>query len=203
VGGAATGIDTALLEVLQQQRLILSALQGIASGRAAQSPPAGSGSVVQAIRTPDEMLQVLLAALKRGQIDRWYARQTMPVPAGTTQEMVMGLPGPDLVGLVVGQHVMQVSPSLASVLVTHVDDRNPIPLIEDAPANGPIGLLGAFIRPVAVEIKHIVQGDPNEDVLFTMQLQGVLMKRAYWSKTFQPMLQAWYEGIASAYGALA
>ncbi len=192
MGGVAR--DVALLDLLQEQRQVTSLLRQIANGGVTPA------SVVQSIRTTDEMLQVLLAALKRGQIDRWFSRQTMAVPAGTTQTMTMPLPQQGFVGLVVGEHLMQVSPSLSTVLVTHIDDRSASPLIDKAPANGPIGLLGAFIRPVQSEIVHIVQGDANEDVVFTMQLQGVLMAQTYWSNTFQPMLQSWYTALTKTYG---
>lgn len=204
MGGVAR--DVALLDLLQEQRQTNALLRQVASGGVATAGTgaASSGALslaqtLAALRTPGEVFQVLMAAGRRGDVDPLYARTVHQAPAGTQQTFVDPVPK-GMVAYVVGVHRMQVTPDLAKATITHFDDNNPAPIINQAAGLGPVELVGPFFRPVRYNVTHVVRGDPDLDVEFIDEIQGVLIKTEVVARTIEPMLAQWYNAIRQAFG---
>lgn len=203
--GGALGRDVALLDLLaaqQQTNALLQAMvstqqQTSASVQTTSSKPSTS-ETLEALRAPDDILEVLMAAQLRGEVDPFFQRMLMMVPAGTQQSMLMEIPQGKL-GYIVGVHRMQLTPDLTQAQITHIDDDSATPLVDAVSGIGNVSVAGPFFRPVRYSITHIVRGDPDLDVQFVAQMQGVYMSDQLAQQTLAPMWRGWYAAMRAAW----
>lgn len=155
--------------------------------------PSGSGKGVQGIGrvnfplTFTNFLETVLAADVSG-VTPFYDRSITVVKAGTTSELIGHIPQGNI-GSLVYKHTMDVSVHTNEFLMTHITDNNP-PLINQAPMNSTLSVLGVFLGPVENKITHILTNNDSVDITFMEELQAVVMDQHFVREVFNPLMRA-------------
>lgn len=135
----------------------------------------------------ENLLTTLVSGGAEG-VSPFYDRGTVLVSGGTINYLIGEIPPGDS-GSIVYVHTMWTDYYTPNLLLTHQSDNDP-PIIAGAPLNAPIVLVGAFLRPVQTKITHILVNNDTRDILFTDDVQAVIMTTDYMRSVFNPLMKA-------------
>jgi len=174
-----------------------------------QPPPPGGGAptgspspatltlaqALAAIRAPDTILEVMLAAQETGYVQDWFHRLQSDVPAGTVQTFVDNTP-PGWQTFIVAYRTA-VDPASAAVrITTSLDSESPF--ASDVPMPGDWNLRGAFLSPVSNAVTFTVEGDPDQDVSFVREFQAALVNVDHYRLVIRPLLRQWFMALSAS-----
>ena len=197
--GAAAGY-VAGRDLASKQATTASAQAATPSPTTASAPSSGPldlAQVLQALRAPDALLEVMLAAEEAGYVASYYERHVRSVPAGTTQTFTDSTPA-DTVAFTVGYRAAM-DPATATATAT-VSTDSLAPFATAVPLQGDWSLRGPFLAPIHFQIVYQVAGDPDDDGDFASDLQAALVNVDYARSVLRPWFQRQFAAIAGAVG---
>lgn len=196
---AVPDVVTSMQQLTLSSQANLTALQAIARqlgvsnplvySSAASSPLAAiAGNAMLSLPLPyDQLMQVVLAASKVGEVFPYFERTVTLVPAGQTAEVTTQIPTGDMAN-VVYVHKMRTDISSSEFLVTLQSDDLPS-LVYAVPMTYEVDILGAFLPPVRTRGTHILTNNDTVDITFTQETQLVIMTSDFVKSVWRPIVE--------------
>lgn len=134
-----------------------------------------------------DLLEILFASDKTGDVFPYYVRGVMVVPAGMTMQMVTTVPS-DTIATVVYKHTMNTNLYTPDFTVTMQADNLP-PMLIEVPMTQEIVVLGSFLPPVKTQGTHTLVNSTSQDITFTDDVQLAVMTMEYARQVWNPLMQ--------------
>lgn len=136
------------------------------------------------------LLELLLAARKAGDIFPYFVRSVTTVQAGTTTQMETTVPPGDIAS-VVYLLKLRVDTDTSEFLVSMQTDNLP-PLFVEVPMTFGIDIEGAFLPPAHTKGTFTLTNNDSVDVTFTEDVQLAVMTNDFVKSVWTPLLNGQY-----------
>ncbi len=139
------------------------------------------------------LLEILLAARKAGDVFPYFVRSVTTVQAGTTTQIETTVPPGDIAS-VVYLLKLRVDTDSSEFLVTLQVDNLP-PLFVEAPMTVSVDIQGAFLPPTHTKGTYILTNNDSVDITFTEDVQLAVMTSDFVKAVWTPLLNGQYNLI--------